>query len=234
MNLFFIHKHVFNFFNQTNIITSLQSGFVPNDSTVNQLATMYNTFCHALDEGKEVGADISKAFERVWHRGLLFKLESVGIVGNLLEWFTDYLDGRKQLVTLSGVKSDLLNITAGVPQGSILGPLLFLVYINDIVNNIDATINLFADDTSLYLIVDSPITCSDTLNKDLETIHSCANKWLINFNANKTESVIFSRKLHKPYHPPLFLNNTQIIIHNYMQNPSFRPQFRIEISYHKK
>ena len=69
--------------------------------------------------------DISKAFDRVWHRGLLFKLESVGTVGNLLEWFTDYLDGRKQLVTLSGVKSDLLEITAGLPQGSILGPLLF-------------------------------------------------------------------------------------------------------------
>ena len=113
--------------------------------------------------------DISKAFDRVWYRVkyLLFKFESVGIVGNLLEWFTDYLDGCKQLVTLSGVKSDFLNITAGVPQGSILGPLLFLVYINDIVTNIDATINLFAEDTSLYLIVDSPITCSNLLNKGL-------------------------------------------------------------------
>ena len=88
----------------------MQSGFVPNDSTVNQLVAMYNTFCHALDEGKEVRAvfcDISKAFDRVWHKGLLFKLESVGIVGNLLTWFTDYLDGRKQLVTLSGIKFGL-------------------------------------------------------------------------------------------------------------------------------
>ena len=114
------------------------------------------------------------------------------------------------MVTLSGVKSDLLNIDAGVPQGSILGPLLFLVYINDIVVDIDATINLFADDTSLYLIVDSPITCSNILNKDLETINSWANKRLVNFNANKTESILFSRKLHKPIHPPLFLNNTTI------------------------
>ena len=88
--------------------------------------------------------------------------------------------------------------------------LLFLVYINDIVNDIDATINIFADDTSLYLIVDSPIVCSNILNKDLRTIHSWADKWLVNFNANKTESILFSRKLHKQHHPPLFLNNTKI------------------------
>ena len=91
--------------------------------------TLYDDICyHDLDVGKEVRAvfcDISKAFDRVWHRGLLFKLESVGIVGNLLQWFTDYLNCRKQLVTLSGVKSEILNISAGVPQGSILGPLLF-------------------------------------------------------------------------------------------------------------
>ena len=79
---------------------------------------------------------------------MLFKLESAGTVGNLLRWFTDYLSCRKQLVTLSGVKSEILNISAGVPQGSILGPLLFLVYINDIVADINASINLFAEDTS--------------------------------------------------------------------------------------
>ena len=166
-----IHKHVFNFFNQNNIISSFQSGFVPNDSTVNQLVALYNTFCQALDEGKEVRTvfcDISKAFDRVWHRGLLYKLESVGIVGQLLHWFTDYLSCRKQLVTLSGVKSETLNISAGVPQCSILGPLLFLVYINDIVVDINAYINLFADDTSLYVVVDSPVTCSNVLNQDLE------------------------------------------------------------------
>ena len=86
-----VHKHVFDFFRDHNIITTLQSGFIPGD----QLTDIYNTFCKALDERKEVRAifcDISKAFDRVWHKSLLFKLNSVGICGSLLSWFTDYLD----------------------------------------------------------------------------------------------------------------------------------------------
>ena len=94
-----VHKRIFNFFRDNQVITTLQSVFVPGDSTVNQLVDIYNTFCKALDEGKEVRAifcDISKAFDRVCHKGLLFKLESVGIGGSLLNWFTDYLDNRVQ------------------------------------------------------------------------------------------------------------------------------------------
>ena len=141
---------------ENHIITALQSGFVPGDSTVNQLTDLYNTFCQALDEGKEVRAifcDISKAFDRVWHKGLLYKVSSVGISGPLLLWFTDYLDKRKQRVVLPGTASSWTSIKAGVPQGSILGPLLFLVYINDIVENIHSSIRLFADDTRLYTFV---------------------------------------------------------------------------------
>ena len=81
-----MHKRIFNFFRDNQVITTLQSGFVPGDSTVNQLVDIYNTFCKALDEGKEMRAifcDISKAFDRVWHKGLLFKLESVGIGDSL-------------------------------------------------------------------------------------------------------------------------------------------------------
>ena len=83
-----VHKHVFNFFKDNNVITILQSGFVPGDSANNQLLDIYNTFCKALDEGKEVRAvfcDVSKVFDRVWHKGLLFKLNSVGINGSLLQ-----------------------------------------------------------------------------------------------------------------------------------------------------
>ena len=104
-----VHKHVFNFFQENHIITALQSGFLPGDSTVNQLTDLYNTFCQALDEGKEVRAifcDISKAFDRVWHKGLLCKLSSVGISAPLLHWFTDYLDKRKQRVVLPGTASN--------------------------------------------------------------------------------------------------------------------------------
>ena len=141
-----VHKRMFNFFQENHVITALQFGFMPGYSTVNQLTDLYNTFCQALDEGKEVRAifcDISKSFDRVWHKGLLYKLSSVGISGSLLQWFTDSLNNRKQRVVLPGSASSGTSIKAGVPQGSILGPRLFLIYINDIVENIYSSIWLF-------------------------------------------------------------------------------------------
>lgn len=208
-----IHKHLYNYFHENRVLTSLQSGFVPGDSTVNQLADLYNTFCKALDDGKEVRAvfcDISKAFDRVWHVGLIYKLKVAGVSGSLLDWFSDYLSNRKQRVVLPGGKSEWSYIRAGVPQGSILGPLLFLLYINDIVEDIHSSIRLFADDTSLYIIVDNPNQATNQLNSDLEKIHKWAKKWLVTFNPTKSESIIFSRKRHKPYHPPVLMDNIQI------------------------
>ena len=111
------------------------------------------------------------AFDRVWHKGLLFKLAAIGCSKSLLRSFTSYmyLSGHRQRVVINGVISDWASIFAGVPQGSILGPLLFLIFINDIVNNIQSNIRLFADDTSLYIIVENPNTASLTLNSDLGT-----------------------------------------------------------------
>ena len=208
-----MHKYVFSFFRDNEVITTLRSGFIPGDSTVNQRVDVYNTFCKALDEGKEVRVifcDISKAFDRVWHRGLLFRLQSVGISGMLLQCFTDYLNNRKQRVVLPGANSDWTSVNSGVPQGSILGPLLFLLYINDIVENINSSIRLLADDISKYIIVDNPVEAANQCNSDLSKIHQWAIKWLVKFNPAKSESVIFSRKHKKPYHPPLLLNKKQV------------------------
>ena len=135
----------FAFFRDNNVVSAFQLGFVPGDSTVNQLNEIYNTFCKALDEGKEVRAivcDISKAFDRVWHKGLLFKLKSAGVSGSLLTWFSNYLNGRKQRVVLTGVSCSWTSVKAGVPQGSILGSLLFLLHINDIVEDINSSMIL--------------------------------------------------------------------------------------------
>ena len=118
--------------------------------------------------------DISKAFDKVWHKGLIFKLQSIGISGNLLEWFTDYLANRKQRVCLNGHASSWKTPNAGVPQGSILGSLLFIIYINDIVNHIRTNIRLFADDTTLYEIIDDPLLTGININIDLRTIMSWA------------------------------------------------------------
>ena len=208
-----VFKHMYNFLNTYNKITPVQSGFTPGDSAVYQLIDLYDTFCRALDDGKEVRVvfcDISKAFDRVWHRGLLFKLRRMGICGPLLNWFQSYLNNRLQRVALEGCVSDYREIKAGVPQGSILGPLLFLIYINDIVNDINSCIRLFADDTSLYLIVEDPAMAADLMNSDLEKIHKWSENWLVKFNPNKTEQLIISRKANPNRHPPGIMNNVHI------------------------
>ena len=137
-------------------------------------------------------------------------MKSVGINGPLLSWFSDYLSSRRQRVIIPGTFSDWSGTEAGVPQGSILGPLLFLLYINDIVQEIESDIKLFADDTSLSMIVDHPITACRTLTSDIDKIQQWANKWLVTFNPSKTESMIITRKTNKPYHPPLNMYNEQI------------------------
>ena len=181
--------------------------------TTYQLIHTYHAFCESVDNGKEVRTvfcDISKAFDRVWHRGLLHKLSGTGCSDKIIRWFSSYLSGRKQRVVFNGQASDWTSVQAGVPQGSIIGPLLFLIYINDIVSDIGCPIRLFADDTSLYIVVDFPPTAANFLNSDLCAITNCANNWLVTFNASKTVSMTISRKANPPQHPPLFMNNVQL------------------------
>ena len=181
---------------------------------MNQLTFLYNIFCQALDANKEIGVvfcDISKDFDRVWHAGLLRKLEAAGVTGKLLNWFKNYLLKTRQRVILPGVNFDWSKIFASVPQSSILGPLPFLVFINDIVNEIGSCMRLFADDTSLFIIVDDPAASAEWLIADLIRILQWAETWLVTFNPNKTESLIILRKINKPLHPSLYMNNQQVL-----------------------
>jgi len=210
-----LHKHIFNFLRANAFFAPTQSGFLPGDSTVNQLTYIYNSFCRALDNGLEVRVvffDISKAFDKVWHKGVLCKLQQAGIRGNLLSFLSNYLADRKQTVILPGSHSTPIEILAGVPQGSILGPLMFLVYINDIITDINAHIHLFADDTSLFMVVNSPNATAAVLQSDIDKISSWAEKWLVCFNPSKSESMLISRKINKPTHPPLTMQNVNIPI----------------------
>ena len=179
-----IHKHIISFLRQNDILSPSQSGFIPGDSTINQLLVIYNDLCSAFDEGITTQAiyfDISKAFDRVWHEGLLAKLKSVGIRGKLHAWFCSYLTDRSQNVVLKGEKSGTKIIKAGVPQGSVLGPLLFLVYINDIVKDIVSVIKLFADDTSMSLALRDYNVRGEIVNSDLENISQWAKLWKVKF-----------------------------------------------------
>ena len=119
---------LYNFLLEIKFLTPFQSGFRPGDSTTNQLILITHKIYEALEQGKGVRMvflDISKAFDKVWHRGLLLKLERLGVRDPLLKWFRSYLTGRKQQVIIDGQSSDWRQIEAGVPQGSVLGPLLF-------------------------------------------------------------------------------------------------------------
>ena len=142
-----------------------------------------------------VFCDVSKVFDRVLHKGLLFKLPQNGIEGKLLEWLNSYLSQRKQKVGLKSCFSCLKSIYAGVPQGSVLGPLLFLVYINDIAEHLLSLTRLFADDSSLFYFGLSVIPfysaahINDTagiINHDMQLLSNSARQCLVTFNPLKT------------------------------------------------
>ena len=123
-----VYKHMYNFFVANNLIYKLQSGFLKGHSTVHQLIDIYHQVCMGIDAGQTtcmVFCDVSKAFDRVWIKGLLFKLKQNGISDNLLKWAESYLTGRQQQVFVGSSLSNRQVTSAGVPQGSVLGPLFF-------------------------------------------------------------------------------------------------------------
>lgn len=164
-----IFDEVYSFLNINELISKHQSGFRPGDSTIYQLlsiiSSIYDSF-EKYDETHALFLDISKAFDKVWHDGLIFKLECNGVKGNLLNFLKDYLQNRKQRVILNGTTLEWRSVSDGVPQGSVLGPLLFLVYINDLTDNISCNMRLFADDSSLFTRVEG---IKETHGKTLRT-----------------------------------------------------------------
>ena len=213
-----VFKNLYNFLTSNNLITRNQSGFTPGDSGTNQLLSLIHDVHSAFDdisclEVRSVYLDMSKAFDKVWHEGLLFKLKQNGIDGKLLDLFANYLSNRRQRVVLNGKSSDWAPILSGVPQGSVLGPLLFLIFINDLEAGIISQIKFFADDTSLYSVVKDPEISARELNHDLEVINNWAKQWKMSFNPDPTKpanEILFSHKRLKPVHPPLFFNGIEV------------------------
>ena len=194
-----------------------QSGFRPSDSCINQLLAITHEIFEAFDcnptlEVRSVFLDISKAFDKVWHEGLLFKLRSMGISGELYNLLGNYLSDKFQRVILNRQTSSWRPVIAGVPQGSVLGPFLFLVYINDLPNQLKSSVKLFADDTSLFTIVKDKNESANTLNNDLLLISKWAYNWKMFFNPDPrkpAQEVLFSRKKKTQIHPAISFNNIQ-------------------------
>ena len=189
------------YFLDNNLVSSKQSGFRPGDSCINQLLSITPDIFTSFDKALEVRGvflDISKAFDKVWHDGLIYKLKQNGIKDKLLCLLIDFLKNRQQRVVLNGQSSSWTKVNAGVPQGSILGPLLFLIYINDLPNGLQSNPKLFADDTSLFSTVQDITTSTVSLNNDLTKISEWAVQWKMNFNpdpSKQAQELQFSRKI---------------------------------------
>ena len=139
--------------------------------------------------------DISKAFDRDWHEGLLFTLKSYGMNGPPLTLC--FLSNRFQRLVLNGQTSNWKEVLAGVPQGSMLGPLFFLIFINDIPEGIQSNIKIFADDTSIFSVLKDNVRDSAILSEDLNLISNWAFKWNMSFNpdpSKQAKEIVFSKK----------------------------------------
>ena len=182
-----IFNPIFEYLEENNLLCPNQSGFRLSDSCEYQhlsiLHEIYKSFdCNPPKDVRGIFLDLSKAFDRVWHDGLIYKIKRIGITGNSLKLIESFLSNRFQRVVLNGQSSSWAPVSAGVTQGSILGPLFFLIYINDLSKDISSTVKLFADDTSIFSVVDDVNVSVVQLNNDLLKISKWAYQWKMSFN----------------------------------------------------
>jgi len=180
-------KHIVTHLDKHGILTNLQHGFRSKHSCVSQLLLTVSDFAFHYDNNTQVDVailDYSKAFDVVSHRKLGYKLDHYGIRGSTQKWVTSFLKNRTQQVVVEGESSTLADVLSGVPQGTCLGPILFLIYINDITHNIDSQLRLFADDALLYRPIRS-FQDHVAFQRDLDSLQAWATKWDMKFNTSK-------------------------------------------------
>ena len=187
-------------------ISSSQWGFMSNRSTVSALIKVLDDWQRALDQGCEICVvffDVSKAFDTVPHLPLLQTLSEIGLDPYLIRWIRSYLAGRSQFVSIDGCNSPTLPVLSGVPQGSVLGPLLFVSYINDVAAAVSSgsNVNMFADDIALYRVIK---TRDDYvyLQEDVNSISTCIEQKYLQFNTTKCKLMFITRKRANSLPPP--------------------------------
>ncbi len=201
------------FVESNNLITLSQFGFMKEHSTIHPLIHFVNNVSTALNKIHHVIAifcDLRKAFDTVDHKILLQKLKKLG-VGVALEWFHHFLSDHKQFVFLNGKCSPLLNILLGVPQGSILGPLLFLIYINDLPAASSLLSSLFADDTKLFASGPDITALTSYVNEEFQKVVQYFRLHKMALHPSKTQFLIFSNSTAVKNNPPvIYINNNDI------------------------
>ena len=208
-----VHKRMVSFISKYNIIKPNQFGFQSNKSTSDAILDFLENIYDSFNNNKHylsIYLDFSKAFDTIFHDTLLKKIEHMGFRGPIHQWITSYLTNRKQFVTIGDASSDLLGTKMGVPQGSTLGPLLFILYINDMSNSLSGLkVVHFADDSTLHLSMDKNENIGPRINDELAII----NTWLVSnklyLNIDKTKYMIFSIK-DKPPDITLVIGNSLI------------------------
>ena len=182
-----IRNRVLNHMQQNKLICKEQHGFTPGRSCVTQLLDTLDCWTETLDNGGAIDAiymDFRKAFDSVPHRRLIHKTNSHGIQGLVLKWIEAFLGDRSQQVFVNGSKSQEGRVTSGIPQGSVLGPILFVIYINDLPNQLESEVRIFADDTKLFTQSNDE-KAREVLQADLDRLHQWSVAWLLNFHPEK-------------------------------------------------
>ena len=182
-----IRKKILQHVDEHNLMTSCQHGFVSRKSCLTNLLESLEEWTDVIDSGSGLDIiylDFSKAFDTVPHKRLLKKLHGYGIQGNVHGWLKAFLTDRKQLVSVGSSESRWGNVLSGVPQGSVLGPILFLLYVNDIPNLIKSGIKMFADDVKVYRAVQNEDDCKE-LQEDLANLEVWTSDWLLKLNTSK-------------------------------------------------